>query len=348
MFRKTALLGAAAAFAFIPAWSQAQAAPSILFIGNSFTYAAHSAVKFYHPETVHDLNAPDNRGQTIGGVPALFKAFTKEAGLDYDVSLETIGGVGFDAHLARKRTEIDKPWDIVVGHGFSTLDGDHPGNPALLISTTKELSDLLAAKNPQVKFYLLATWSRADMTYPRPAGGRGGAPDGAAPAGRRDPPAAIAGAQAAPAANAGAPAAPRVAEPSPWLGKPIQQMGKDIEVAYEQAARGAPHVAGIIPMGLAWNNAIDTGVADNNPYDDLGASKMNLWAYDSYHASSYGYYLEALLDFGKVTGRDPMSLAAIDNVAEDLGISRAQAGALQKVAHDALTAQGMVFVAAPK
>jgi hypothetical protein len=47
-----------------------------------------------------------------------------------------------------------------------------------------------------------------------------------------------------------------------------------------------------------------------------------------------------------VTGRDPLSLAAVDSVAEDLGISRAQAHALQKIAHDTLTAQGTVFVTA--
>jgi len=291
----------ALAAALMLAAQSAVAAPSILFIGNSFTYGAHSAAMHYHPETVHDLNPPDARGQTIGGVPALFKAFTREAGLDYDVSLETVGGKGFDYHLAEKRALIDKPWDIVIGHGYSTLDADHPGNPALLVSSTKQMADMLSAKNAQVKFYLLATWSRADKTYP---------------------------------------------EGAPWHGKPIQQMGKDVEAAYELAARGAPKVAGIIPMGLAWNAAIDSGIADDNPYDDLGASKMNLWAYDSYHASSFGYYLEALLDFGKVTGRDPMVLASIDKVAEDLGISPAQAHALQKTAHDALAAQGQVFLAA--
>jgi hypothetical protein len=293
-------------FVLAAAWilaasASAHAAQTILFIGNSFTYAAHSAAMHYHPETVHDLNPPDARGQTVGGVPALFKALTVEAGLDYDVSLETVGGKGFDYHLAQKRALIDKPWDIVVGHGYSTLDADHPGNPALLVSTTRQLDEMLLAKNPRVKFYLLATWGRADMTYP----------DGA-----------------------------------PWHGKPIQQMGKDVAAAYELAAKGAPSIAGIIPMGLAWNNAIDTGIADDNPYDDVGASKMNLWAYDSYHASVYGYYLEALLDFGKVTGRDPQSLAAIDRVAEDLGISPTQAHALQKIAHDALAAQGTSFIAA--
>ena len=91
----------AAAFAFIAVQGHAEAAQAILFIGNSFTFGAHSAVKHYHPETVHDLNPPDARGETIGGVPALFKAFTREAGLDYDVSLETVGGKGLDYHLAQ-------------------------------------------------------------------------------------------------------------------------------------------------------------------------------------------------------------------------------------------------------
>ena len=74
---------------------------------------------------------------------------------------------------------------------------------------------------------------------------------------------------------------------------------------------------------------------------------MNLWAYDGYHASSFGYYLEAAMDFGKVTGKDPMMLAAKgkDHVAEDLGISPPQQQALLKLARDGLTAQGQKFVA---
>ena len=100
-------------------------------------------------------------------------------------------------------------------------------------------------------------------------------------------------------------------------------------------------------MGTAWNNGIKEGSVDDNPYDDAGASKMNLWAYDSYHASSYGYYLEAALDFGKVTGKDPMILApkGKDHVAEDLGISPTQQKQLLQLAHDQLMAGGETFVA---
>ena len=60
----------------------AAAATSVLFIGNSFLFGSGSAVRFYRAETVTDLNGEGN-----GGVPALFKSFTQQAGLDYDVSL---------------------------------------------------------------------------------------------------------------------------------------------------------------------------------------------------------------------------------------------------------------------
>lgn len=284
-------------------WSVQASARTILFIGNSFTYGAHSAAHHFRSDTVRDLNPPNAQGQTVGGVPAIFKAFTVEAGLEnYDVSIETVGGKGFDYHLAEKRALIDKPWDVVVGHGFSLLDQARPGDPKLLVSSAKQMSDLLSARNPAVKFYLLATWSRADMVYP---------------------------------------------EGKPWSGKPITQMGKDIAVAYDMAAKGAPRIAGVIPLGVAWNTAMETGLADDNPYDDLGASKINLWAYDHYHASVFGYYLEALLDFGQVTGRDPQSLEKVDHVAEDLGISPVQMRALQKLAHDTLVAHG-VALSTPK
>src|SRR5579872_4878852 len=90
------------------------AATKILFVGNSFTFAAHSPAMHYETDQVHDLNPPDALGRTIGGVPALFKEFTKEAGLDYDVSLETVGGQGLDFHYRHKLPLLDRAWDVVV------------------------------------------------------------------------------------------------------------------------------------------------------------------------------------------------------------------------------------------
>jgi len=80
---------------------------SVLFIGNSFTYGYGSATKYSRSDSVTDLN---NDG--IGGVPALFNSFTEQAGLEYDVFLETRSGNAFDFHLENKLAEIGtQPWD---------------------------------------------------------------------------------------------------------------------------------------------------------------------------------------------------------------------------------------------
>ena len=246
-------------------------------------------MRFYRPDTVTDLN-----GDGQGGVPALFKSFTEQAGLDYDVYLETQGGAGLDFHLDNKLGVIGRRgWDAVVMHGFSTLDEDKPRDPAKLIATSKRMADFLRTRNPNVAIYLMATFPRADQTYPR---------DGA------------------------------------WAGEPIEAMARDVRAAYDRAADGAA-VKAVIPVGEAWTRAIQAGIADPNPYDGIEPDKVNLWAGDHYHASSYGYYLEALVIFGSLTGRDPRSLGQNECSAFELGFSRTQARALQQVAFDQLASQ---------
>lgn len=267
--------------------AQPALAKTILFVGNSFTYGELSPVRSYKPNTVTDMNRTG-----VGGVPALFKAFAVQAGLDYDVSLETIPGVGIDYHYAEKRTLLDRKWDEVVLQSFSTLDQNHAGDPALLVKYASIFSDMLRARNPDVKIYLTATWSRADMTYP-----------------------------------------PR----TPWYGKPITQMAKDIDAGYRLAAK-APGVAGVVPVGLAWNSAMDGGLADPNPYDGISPGKIDLWATDNFHASTYGYYLEALLVFGRVTGRDPLSVGVNEASIRDLRLDPEIIRQLEQIAHDELAA----------
>ena len=287
---------AGAIFFWLACAGAAQAATSILFVGNSFTYGEHAAAKHYRAAEVHDLNPPDINGQTIGGVPAIFKEFTKEAGLDYDVSLETVGGKGLDFHYEEKRALLDRAWDVAVLQSYSTLDAGKPGNPALLVDYAGRFERMLHARNPDMKIFLVATWSRPDLTYP--AG-------------------------------------------TPWHGKPIEQMGLDVAAGYDTAKNANAGIAGVIPVGLGWNRAMATGLADSNPYDGIGAGEIDLWAYDNYHASDFGYYLEALLAFGQVSGRDPLSLGPKEIAADDFGFSPAQATALQQVAHDELAAQGV-------
>jgi hypothetical protein len=276
--------------------TQAQSGTSVLFVGNSFTFGAGSPVRFYRADTVTDLN---NEG--IGGVPALFKSFTQQAGLPYDVYLETRGGSGIEFHLENKLGVIgQRAWDTVVMHGQSTLDFDKPGDPAKLVATSRQMAEFLRERNPKVEIHLMATWSRADQTYPR---------EGA------------------------------------WFGKPIEAMARDVRAANDKAAAAAPNLKSVIPVGEAWTRAIQAGVADPNPYDGIEFGKLNLWTHDHYHASAHGYYLETLVIFGSLTGRDPRSLGDNECSAYELGFTRPQVKALQQIAYDELAAAGTVTAA---
>ena len=294
--RMTSLLQrttAQALFAALALCSTLASATDILFIGNSFTHAAGSAVRTWRADSVNDMNA-----QGFGGMPALFKAFTQQSGLKYEVSLETQGGVGIDWHLQNKLGVIgQRPWDMVVMHGYSTLDAKKPGDPATLISSTQQMAEFLVARNPRVDVRLLATWTRADLTYEAKGA---------------------------------------------WYGQPIEAMGRVVRAGYAQAAAASPIVKGVIPVGDAWLRAMASGVADPNPYDGIEAGKLDLWTYDHYHASSYGYYLEALVVFGAITGRDPRSLGDNECAGFELGMSTAQVAALQQVAFDELASHGSV------
>jgi hypothetical protein len=115
-------------------------------------------------------------------------------------------------------------------------------------------------------------------------------------------------------------------------------MGIDVQKGYQTAmANNADIVSRINPVGAAWNNAIMAGFADANPYDGIAAGQVNLWAPDSYHASSFGYYLHALVDFGRITGLSPTVLG-FDTVAHDLGFTEGQAVAMQGFAAAAIAA----------
>ncbi len=257
-------------------------ARDILFIGNSFTFGAGSPVERYRPDSVTDLN--DDR---IGGVPALFRAFAEQAGLDWTVALETSPGKDLAYHYANRRGAIDRRWDVVILQGYSTLDARRPGDATRHGEAAGKLAALVHARNPQAQVKLIETWSRADLTY-RPG--------------------------------------------SRWSGKPIAAMANDLAAANRQVARTVPGIAGTIPVGSAWNDAIASGLADANPYDGIDPGKIGLWADDHYHGSTAGYYLEALAIFGRVTGYDVRRLGPDERAARDLGLTPAIAKALQRVA----------------
>ena len=268
---------------------------NVLFIGNSFTFGFGSAVRFYRAGTVTDLNA-----EGIGGVPALVKSFVAQAKIDYAISLETRPGSGFEFHLENKQDVLtSRPWDKVVMQAQSMLDNAKPGDAAKIVATSRELAALLRKRNPNVELYLMATWSRADQTYPQKGA---------------------------------------------WFGKPIEAMAKDLRAGVDKAVAAAS-IRHVIPVGEAWTRAMQTGIADPNPYDGIEAGKLDLWTYDHYHASAAGSYLEALVVFGSLTGRDPRSLGDAECSGFELGLDRAQVKALQQVAYDELAAARAVTAA---
>jgi hypothetical protein len=290
MARLPSRISTIAVLLLIARWASAPAhAETILFVGNSFTVGALSPVQNYRPESVTDLNH-----ESTGGVPALFKTFTSQAGLHYEVSLEAAGGSNLDFHYTQKAALIARPWDHVVLQPYSTLDEGDPGNAAKVIDYSARLAQLFQSRNPRVDVRLVATWSRADQTY--------------LPSGH-------------------------------WFGKPIDRMAIDVRAACDGAARNSPLIAAVIPVGQAWNRAIDAAIAVRNPLLPVPAGQIDLWAPDNYHASSYGYYLEALLIFGSVTGDDPRALGDKELAASELGMTPLQAHALQQLAFETLAAE---------
>jgi hypothetical protein len=257
---------------------------SILFVGNSFTFGANSPVMTWHSKRVTDLNH-----EGMGGVPALFEAFSDQLHLGWCVSLETAAGQTLKWHWENRRRLLDRKWDAVVLQDYSTMDPDRPGNPTELIAYSGRFATLFRKRSPQVAISMTATWSRPNLTYP-------------------------------------------VGEH--WSGQPITRMAMDVRHGYELARAAHPSIRRINPVGEAFNCAIRRGIADPNPYDGLLPGQIDLWAGDHYHASTAGYYLEALVVFAGVTGADARRLGAAEKAAGELGINADLAAQLQKIAQD--------------
>lgn len=268
--------------------SDPRAAPrSILFIGNSFTEGANSAVLRYRIDSVTHLN-----GDRIGGIPALFARFAEQTGQDWRVVMHTHGGWTLAQHLAERGDRfLGQPWDHVVLQEYSTLDPQKPGDAIGYARAVASLADRFRATNADTRIHLMASWSRADQVHK--AGGH-------------------------------------------WYGRGVDSMANDLRAAADRVAATTPGIAGVIPVGQAWTRAMAGGIADPDPYDGIAYGQIDLWSYDHYHASAAGSYLQALTIFGQVTGIDPRSLGAGEAAAEEIGLSRAQAEALQRVAAETL------------
>ena len=116
-------------------------------------------------------------------------------------------------------------------------------------------------------------------------------------------------------------------------------MSTDLHNAFYGKAASNAGFAGVVPVGDAFQRAVDTGLAAgsgfydaNGVYQAPAGGTLDLWWLDRTHASKYGSYLSALTLFGSLTGLDPQTLGAAEQAAADLGIRSGDAVLLQRVA----------------
>jgi hypothetical protein len=118
----------------------------------------------------------------------------------------------------------------------------------------------------------------------------------------------------------------------PYKGDSVEAMAADLHAGYLREFTRNGHFRAIAPAGDAWVRAFREGVAGRDP-SRLEAGKLNLWGADSYHPSIYGAYLNALVLFKTVTGKDPR-FGPAERAAAALGIAPAVAVTLQRIAFE--------------
>jgi len=160
--------------------AQSGRATTILFVGNSYTHGKFDPVVSYRTGVVDEnagLPRSDPRFETSGGVPAgpfggvaaIFKRFTEEVGLRYDVHVELLSGDALKAHYERALDIIKRPgWDVVVMQDLSTgpILETRAGSPQDFERYTQLLEQAVHATSPTAKIWLYETFPRADLTYP--------------------------------------------------------------------------------------------------------------------------------------------------------------------------------------
>jgi hypothetical protein len=388
----------------------------ILFVGNSFTFARVDPAMSYNASQVDDMTRPrsdlpapnftDATGTRAwephpwGGVPGIFKQFTVQAGLDYEVALSTRNAASLRGHYLNTanaaswdlRGNIAKrKWDVVVlqeqsdaalpaGRGananfpqFSAYAdkiqryvhvgaGETYRERAMYTSIWGSVANCVAAggtqsscdnnslrtvpanpnRNPAAKVWLTQTWARPDMVFPHlstvPDPNYPTVPDGR---------------PIVDTSNAAFPSGFPDTLYYPLEG--LAGMTADLRAAFARKAAENPALAGVIPVGDAFQRAVDLGVAQGHGFygaDGVYApavpqDKINLWWIDYLHASKYGSYLSALVMFGQLTGIDPWSLGASEKAAADLGISPGDAVKLQQIAAEQLYLSGTPLARKP-
>jgi len=132
----------------------AQAQYRILFVGNSFTFAA-SAIT-------------NQATRNAGGVPEVFNRLATASGhTNISVVMEAVGGMDYrfhDTNATAQATISSQAWDYLILQNFSTdpthyVDGLHSISNHMYFG--EDLYRRAMTNNPQTKVILFETWSRA-------------------------------------------------------------------------------------------------------------------------------------------------------------------------------------------
>jgi PEP-CTERM motif len=378
--RPARLAAGALAAATLVCSSAAFADPTkILFVGNSYTFGRLDPVMSYNAANVHDLTAGfyaiNQSGANPwephpwGGVPGIFKEFTVQAGLDYDVSISARNAASLRGQFLNTANSdwnlrgnvASQNWGVVVlqeqsdaalpdGKGknadaatfqaytnqferfihngaaqtytetqlFGSLDACMATGLSKGSCNTQRVIPQNTNANPATKVYLTETWARPDMVFAHKIT----TPDTTSPNGSPIVDTSSAGGDA-----------------TLYYGS-LGAMTADLRATFAAAAAANPNLAGVIPVGDAFQSAVDLGLVKTGGFYDANGvfvpaqpgDPMNLWWDDYLHASKYGSYLDALVQFGSITGLDPLSLGAGEIAAGDLGIAAGDALVLQRLA----------------
>lgn len=121
-------LSLAAAAMFVPMAARAEAT-KILFVGNSYTFGRVDPVMSYNAANVHDLTAamyasnPSGANSfephPWGGVAGIFKQFTVQVGLDYDVSISARNAASLRGQFLNTNSA---GWDLRGNIGSQSWD----------------------------------------------------------------------------------------------------------------------------------------------------------------------------------------------------------------------------------
>jgi hypothetical protein len=266
-----------------------------------------------------------NEPGPYGGVPGIFLQFTREARLDYSVSVIAVSSATLTGYLNNAGSEEDDlrliagtAWDVVVLQDQSfrplpatiTVNGQSVatrGNFAGFESGVTGLIDAVDATNtaagkPNPLITLYETQPLASYGY---TSTNANAP--------------IFGSSTSPP---GGPNAPYVGDPDP-----IGAIAMDLHEAYARAASDymasnpTESKVNVALTGDAWVSAIDARIAVRDPYlANNPTFEVDLWDSNpldaccttpiGYHPSTYGAYLSALVLFYEIAQVSPQSLLA--------------------------------------